>query len=172
MWILLLAAASTGHAKQVLSQETWLCVIGQFSSLDGTSTVEIANGAIALGTACPMTPAKVKRSKKRTVLRARWTGCEGFTGPVRVTATLATDTCNDVDVRVRAKKVRRRRGQPHRATMTLVERRSTRSSAASREGCRVETPGSAKSGGSTSASPPTSLVGAAVGALGRPRRAR
>jgi hypothetical protein len=153
LWILLLAAATNGQAKQLLPDETWLCVIGQFASLDGRSSVEIANGAIALGTTCPLTPAKVKRSKKRTVLRGRWKACEGYSGPVRVAATLVPGTCNALDVRVQAKKVRRRfaasrvAGDPKdcqsSATFEQIQRRVFGA-----RGCRVETcHGSARSGG-------------------------
>src|SRR6185436_20532171 len=87
MALLLSAMATSATAKTLVSQEVWLCAIGQFASDDGTSIVEIDNGAIGVG-ACPMTPAKVKGSKKRTVMSARWAGCDGFKGPVRVAARL------------------------------------------------------------------------------------
>ena len=155
-WALLLtaAAATSAHAKAVLSQETWLCAIGQFASADGGQTVEINNGAIGLGDTCPTTPAKVKATKKHTVLTARWKGCEGYKGPVRVAAKLAAGSCDVVDVRVRAKKANRRfralrsKGDPSDcraadATFDQIQRRIFGA-----KGCRVETcHGSAKSGG-------------------------
>ena len=152
-FVLIAVAASNADAKAVLSQETWLCAIGQFASADGTSTVEISNGAIGLGEACPMTPAKVKGSKKRTVMSARWAGCEGLRGPVRAVAKLAAGACDQVDVRVRTKKERRRfrairsKGDPKDCltndTFDQIQRRIFGA-----KGCRVETcHGSARSGG-------------------------
>src|SRR5262245_25356335 len=101
LWILLFLTVPVGapHAKSVLSQELRLCVTGEFASGDGSTTVEIADGAIALD-ACPMTPANVKGSKKRTTLSARWDGCEGFKGAVRVAAKLRAGDCDHADVRV------------------------------------------------------------------------
>jgi hypothetical protein len=150
--ILTLAAASA-HAKVEVSQETWLCAIGQYANADGTSTVEIGNGEIALDGACSMKPAKVRSTKKHTVLSARWAECQGFRGPVRVTAKLVPGVCDRVDVRVRGKKARRRfqatrsKGDPGdclpNATFDLIERRIFGA-----KGCRVETcHGSAESGG-------------------------
>jgi hypothetical protein len=88
---LLLIATATARAGKTMSSDAWLCAIGQFTSADSANTVAIDNGQIAVG-ACPMTPAKVKAGKKRTVLSARWSGCDGFKGAVRVTAKLTNGT--------------------------------------------------------------------------------
>src|SRR5258706_13731850 len=98
--------AAQALGKQVTAPETWLCLIGQFDSTDGGSKVEIENGAVAFGDTCPMTPAKVKAGKKRTVLSARWAGCRGLKGPVRVAVTVAAGSCDAADVRVRAPKAK------------------------------------------------------------------
>lgn len=154
IWVgILLIAAASAHAKAVVSKETWLCAIGQFASADGTSTVEIGNAALALDRACPMKFATTKSSKKRTVMRARWSKCEGLRGPVRVTVKVPAGSCDDVDVRVHATKKSRRfravrsKGDPKdcQATDTFdqIQRRIF-----GPKGCRVETcHGSAKSGG-------------------------
>jgi hypothetical protein len=176
--LLLIAAgaASTAQAKALLSPDSWLCAIGQFTSADGKTTVEIDNGAIAVG-ACPMTPAKVKTGKKRSVLSARWPGCDGFKGAVRVTAKLTTGTCDAVDVRVKAKRLSRRfaaartKGEAKDCqtgdTFDQIQRRIFGA-----KGCRVETcHGSAKQGGLDLrvGTAYQSLVSAAVGAPGDQR---
>jgi hypothetical protein len=169
-------AASTAQAKAVLSPDSWLCAIGQFTSADGKTTVEIDNGAIAVG-ACPMTPAKLKVGKKRSVLSARWPGCDGFKGAVRVTAKLTPGTCDAVDVRVKAKKLNRRvaaartKGEAKDCqtgdTFDQIQRRIFGA-----KGCRVATcHGDAKQGGLDLqvGTAYQSLVSAAVGAPGEQR---
>jgi len=173
---LTLITTATGHAKSAMSSDAWLCAIGQFTSADGAKSVQIDNGAIAVG-ACPMTPAKVKTGKKRSVLSAHWPGCDGFKGAVRVTAKLTTGTCDAVDVRVKAKKLSRRfaaartKGEAKDCqtgdTFDQIQRRIFGS-----KGCRVETcHGSAKSGGLDLrvGSAYQSLVSTAVGAPGEQR---
>src|SRR5258705_1108240 len=156
-WLLVALAVPATQAlgKPVVSPDTWLCLIGQFESADGGSMVEIENGAIAFGDTCPMTPAKVKRGRKRTVVSARWAGCQGLKGPVRVAVTVDTGSCDAADVRVRAPKAKatrrfhalRSKGRAADCqsgdTFAHIERRIL-----GPRGCRVETcHGSAKSGG-------------------------
>jgi hypothetical protein len=148
-----LAWASAALAGTTAAPDTWLCATGEFSAGGEHPTVEIANGALAVG-ACPLTPAKVKQSRRRTTLRARWAGCDGFRGAVRLAVTVANDTCDAVDVRVRAPKDKtnrrfraaRSKGSPIDCeggdTFALIERRVF-----GPRGCRVETcHGSARSG--------------------------
>lgn len=148
--------ASVAAAKPTISPETWLCLIGQFQSPDGGTSVEIDKGDIAYGDSCPMTPATVKRTKKRTVLSAKWLTCGATKGPIRVAITVAAGTCDAAAVRVRAPKKAKmsRHFQAVRSkgsaadcqsgdTYALIERRVF-----APRGCRVETcHGSAKSGG-------------------------
>jgi hypothetical protein len=157
-WLILAAMLVTpeiGHAKRAVAPETWLCGAGEFVSGDGKMIVDIGHESIGLGDACPMTPATVKSSKKRSTFSARWAGCTGFTGPVRVAAKLTTGQCNVLDVKVRAVKQKtRRRFQATRSkgdpkdcqssdTFDQIQRRIFGA-----KGCRVETcHGSAKSGG-------------------------
>jgi hypothetical protein len=151
----LVALVGVADAKPTVAPDTWLCLIGQFESADGGSTIEVENGNIAYGDTCPMTPAKVKKGKKRTVLSAKWAGCQGLKGPIRVAISVAAGSCDAADVRVRAPKAKAsRRFKALRSkgraadcqsgdTYAQIERRIF-----GPKGCRVETcHGSFKSGG-------------------------
>ncbi len=175
--ILLAAAVAEARNKPAADiADAWLCALGQFQSADGTSSVMIADGSIGFGDACPLTPASIKRSKRRTTVRAKWAGCEGFRGTVRLAVSVANDGCDVADVRVRAPKDRMKRrfqaarwkGNPADCetgdTFAEIERRVFAA-----RGCRVETcHGSTKSGGLDLriGNAYASLVG--VGATGAP----
>jgi hypothetical protein len=176
--LLCLTLAPAAFAAPTASPDTWLCATGEFGGGD-LPTVEIANGSVRVG-ACPATPAKVKQSRKRTTFRARWAGCDGFRGAVRVTVTLANGSCDAVDVRVRAAKQKTKRrfraarskGSPADCeggdTFAQIERRIF-----GPRGCRVETcHGSDESGGLDLRHDAAydALVGVgSVGAPGEPR---
>jgi hypothetical protein len=150
----LLSIASSALARPTASPNTWLCATGEFTGSGDVPVVEIANGSIGLGEACPMTPAKVKTTKKATTLSARWVGCQGFRGKVRVAVKLADGECDVLNVRVRVPKQKmnrrfraaRSKGNPADCesgdTFAQIERRIF-----GPRGCRVETcHGSDKSG--------------------------
>jgi hypothetical protein len=151
--ILLSLLVAAGHAAAAAPPESWLCATGEFVALDGTQIV-IANGSVGLEHVCPTTPARLKRGKRRTTLRARWAGCEGLAGAVRLTVKLDNETCDAADVRLRTAKSRARRFRAARSkgdpadcvggdTFAEIERRVF-----GPRGCRVETcHGSARSGG-------------------------
>jgi len=150
--LLLMVLPTAVLAKPASPSAIWLCATGDFAGRDDGTMVSIENGSIAVG-ACPTTPVTVKPGKKRAVLRARWAGCEGFVGPVRVSASIALDRCDVAQVRVAARKAKRRfeadrfKGDPAdcQATDTFdqIERRIFGA-----KGCRVATcHGAAISGG-------------------------
>jgi len=77
----------------------------------GSATAAIVDVGpiVALGDACTrVEPLRVKTSRKGvTKVRARWDGCPGVDGPLRLDARLVDD-CQRLVGRVRAKKLRRR----------------------------------------------------------------
>jgi hypothetical protein len=52
----------------------------------GEEVVVLEGGTLAIGGACPAVAATTKGSAKRTRVKARWAGCAGVAGPLRLTA--------------------------------------------------------------------------------------
>jgi len=70
--------------------------------------VVVGGTAISIGAACRAIPVKVWLSKSGTKIRARWKGCAGLQGKVRLRATI-DDTCSIMAGTLIARKLKFRR---------------------------------------------------------------
>lgn len=111
--VLALSARTAGAAKPARCPDGRFLVTGP-SILTGDEehdieAIVLADRQLSIGDACAPAPARVKRTKQGTAVRAKWKQCTGFTAKAKLAGTIAAPECTTLSgtFTVRKQKVRR-----------------------------------------------------------------
>src|SRR5262245_19180582 len=69
--------------------------------------LQLGGGRLAFSSGCPATAMKARATRRGTRVRARWSGCPGLAGHVRLKGVIDPLTCSVMVGKLRAKKMNR-----------------------------------------------------------------